>query len=235
MRRYLQGTLDFTCAVYAVINAVGCVRDLRLQEARGIFSATLDAFAARPLLWSAFIGNNTDHYWVIRYMLQRWCLMPPRPQAVFRPGGFACPVSDADAEPDASSVYLPERLPPRGPESPPGRLSDTARREAEAVRDALQGALQNGITPGRAVLARFHSFLPGVASPLVSHWTCIRSADSATLYLKDSSSEKDAVHCIGYDDLLPGAGLPKLRIVPESLYLLAPASGNAASGLRVRN
>jgi hypothetical protein len=235
MRRYLQGTLDFTCAIYAVINAVGCVRDQRLPEARGIFSATLDAFAARPQLWSAFTGNNTDHYWVVRYMLRRWCMTAPCLPAISRPGGFACPISDADAEPDIASAYLPERLPPRGPESPSGGLSDAARREAEAVRDVLREALPRGVTHGRAVAARFHRFLPGVASPLVSHWTCIRSADSASLYLKDSSAEKEAVHCIGYDDLLPDAGLPKLRIVPESLYLLTAPSDNSASGLRARN
>ncbi|MDR1686031.1 MAG: hypothetical protein LBR82_06280 [Desulfovibrio sp.] len=228
MRRYLQGTLDFSCAVYAAVNAIGCVRDLRLPEARDIFNTTLDAFAARPSLWAAFIRNNTDHYWVVRYMLRRWSLTAPRPQAVSRPGGFALPVSDADAEPDICSAYLPERLPPRGPESPPDRFSDAARREAEAVRAALREALQGGATPGRAVLARFHRFLPGVASPLVSHWTCIRSADNAGLYLKDSSAEKDAVHCIGYSDLLPDAGLPNLRIVPESLYLLTAASANSA-------
>ncbi|MDR2605053.1 MAG: hypothetical protein LBC55_06855 [Desulfovibrio sp.] len=235
MRRYLQGTLDFTCAVYAVINAVGCVRDLRLPEARGIFSATLNAFAARPLLWAAFTGNNTDHYWVVRYMLRRWCMTAPRPPAISRPGGFACPVSDADAEPDIAFAYLPERLPPRGPESPSGDMSDAARREAEAVRDALREALQSGTTPGRAVLARFHRFLPGVATPLVSHWTCINAADTATLYLKDSSAEKEAVHSISYDELLPEAGLPKLRSVPESLYLLAAPSDNAAPRLRGRH
>jgi hypothetical protein len=235
MRRYLQGTLDFTCAVYAVINAVGCVRDLRLTEARGIFSATLDAFAARPLLWSAFTGNHTDHYWVVRYMLRRWCMTVPCRQAVSRPGCFARPVSDADAEPDVASAYLPERLPPRGPKSPPGSFSDVARREAEAVRDVLREALPSGVIHGRAVVARFHRFLPGVASPLVSHWTCIRSADSASLYLKDSSAEKEAVHCIGCDDLLPDAGLPKLRIVPESLYLLTAPSDNSAPGLRARS
>jgi hypothetical protein len=224
MRRYLQGTLDFTCGIYAVINAVGCIRELRLPEARGIFNATLDAFAARPLLWGAFTRNNTDHYWVVRYMLQRWCLTVPCRPALSRPGGFALPVSDADVDPDIASAYLPERLPPRGPESPPGGLSDAARREAGAVRDALREALKSGGVPRRAVLARFHRFLPGVASPLVSHWTCIISADTAALYLKDSSAEKEAVHSIRYDDLLPDAGSPKLRIVPESLYLLAASS-----------
>ncbi|MDR2669611.1 MAG: hypothetical protein LBC14_06645 [Desulfovibrio sp.] len=234
MRRYLQGTLDFACAVYAVINAVGCVRDLRLPEARDIFSATLVDFAVRPLLWAAFTSNNTDHYWVIRYMLRRWCMTSPRRLEISCPGSFACPVSDADAEPNIDSAYLPERLPPRGPESPYGGFSDAARREAKAVCDALRKALQSGVTPGRAVLARFHRFLPGVAAPLVSHWTCINSVDTATLYLKDSSAEKEAVHSIRYDELLPEAELPKLRIVPESLYLLTAPSDKAASRLRVR-
>jgi hypothetical protein len=223
MRSYLQGTLDFACGIYAVINAVACVRGLRLTEARSIFSATLEAFAARPLLWTAFTRNRTDHYWVIRYMLRRWCLSGPCRLEISRPGGFASPISDADAEPDATAAYLPECLPPRGPETPdalPGCLSGAARREAEAVRDALRDALQNRATPGRAVLARFHRFQPGAASPMVSHWTCIGSADAAALYLKDSSTDEEAVHVIRHDDLLPGNGLPSLRIVPESLYLL---------------
>ncbi|MDR1945736.1 MAG: hypothetical protein LBQ51_01015 [Desulfovibrio sp.] len=224
MRRYLQGTLDYACGIYAVINAVACVHDLRLPEARKIFNATMEDFATRPAPWAAFIRNRTDHYWVIRYMLRRWCLREPCGLEISRPGGFAAPISDADLEPGGDTVYLPERCPPRGPKNPgdqPGALSDTARREVEAVRRALRDALKGGTASGKAVLVRFHRFLPDSgAVPLVSHWTSIRSADAGTLYLHDASAEKKAVHAVKFDDLLPEKGMPALRIVPESLYMI---------------
>ncbi|MDL2315921.1 hypothetical protein LJC59_02440 [Desulfovibrio sp. OttesenSCG-928-A18] len=74
MRRYMQGTLDYACAVYAVINAVSALHGIELTPARSMFRESQLAFSERPALWRHFLQNDTDHYWVVRYMLRRWCL-----------------------------------------------------------------------------------------------------------------------------------------------------------------
>ena len=43
MRRYMQGTLDFTCAVYAVINSLSVIHNLDLATGRMILAETLQA------------------------------------------------------------------------------------------------------------------------------------------------------------------------------------------------
>lgn len=88
MRRYLQGTLDFCCGVYAVLNALSCMYSIDLQTGRKIFQQTLYEFSSFQDVWPRFLRNETDHYWVIRYLLQHRCMGAP----YFT--GFTQPFSD---------------------------------------------------------------------------------------------------------------------------------------------
>ncbi|MDR1125945.1 MAG: hypothetical protein LBM64_07820 [Deltaproteobacteria bacterium] len=80
MKAYHQGQLDFCCAIYAFINALKLVAGFGLADGRRILGETLREISARPALWEPFLDNNTDHYWVVRYLLGRYC----------RSGRFAC-------------------------------------------------------------------------------------------------------------------------------------------------
>lgn len=77
MRRYLQGTLDFACGVYAVINGLSITHDIPLADARVIFQDTHMALAANPAVWSRYLKNETDHYWLVRILLRQVCLRQP--------------------------------------------------------------------------------------------------------------------------------------------------------------
>jgi hypothetical protein len=218
MRRYLQGTLDFACAIYAVINALACTRGLNLADARKIYGETSLALSGRPALWSAFLRNHTDHYWLVRYMVGRWCVDPPhrlRPVQPFSscllPGGKLSELTGAD-------LYLPEKESPAGPSS-----LAFADREARAIWDAAVAwfGRESGAAEKRTAVLRFHRFLPGVAAPVVSHWTTALRLERDALSLHDASSESGALLALEKDVLVPGPGARALvRIVPESLLLL---------------
>ena len=77
MRRYMQGTLDFTCGIYAVVNALSCIYGLELAQAKKIFQETLQTLSGQETIWNSFLSNETDHYWLVRWLLGRWCLSPP--------------------------------------------------------------------------------------------------------------------------------------------------------------
>ena len=83
MKAYHQGQLDFFCAVHAFINALKLLAGLDLADGRRILGETLREFSVRPLLWEPFLNNHTDHYWVVRYLLGRYC----------RTGRFTCRVA----------------------------------------------------------------------------------------------------------------------------------------------
>ena len=77
MRRYLQGTLDFACGIYAVINALSLTHDIPLSDARRIFQDTHLALSANSWLWKKFLRNETDHYWLVRILLSQLCTSRP--------------------------------------------------------------------------------------------------------------------------------------------------------------
>jgi hypothetical protein len=224
MRQYFQGTLDFACGLYAVMNALACIHSLDLARARSLFQEFLGVLPAYPALWRAFLRNETDHYWLIRHSLARWCSTPPLACAAEQPFSV-CLLPRPEDSLDAARLYLPEREVPRGPASP-----EEARGEARAVWTILRARFdsdshKNGIFPVRhAAIFRFHRFLPGVSQPIVSHWTTACRLHDDTLYLHDASAEKEALHTIAAADCAATASSsPLIRIVPESLIFLAQA------------
>ena len=219
-RRYLQGTLDFACAIYAVINALSCSHGLDLAGGRRIFQETAISLAEAPDLWKRFLRYETDHYWLVRYMLGRWCCAEPWRLAARQP--FSDCLLPGGEAPDlaGAELFLPEKEEDHGP-----ILHDKARKEAASVWRALEDWFggRSGERPRRTALLRFHRFLFHETPPVVSHWTTARRLEDGVLHLHDASSEKSALVALEKSALLPGDGTRGLiRIVPESLVLLEP-------------
>ena len=218
MRRYLQGTLDFACGIYAVINALSCLRGLDLAGARRVFQETQISLASRPGLWARFSRNETDHYWLVRYMLQRWCLEPPYRLHFFQPFSDCLLPGPQALDLDRASMFLPEARQPDGPPS-----FEKTRSEAEASwKEVCSWFLDEREEKSRkAAILRFHRFIPGVVQPVVSHWTTVRAANTDCLYLHDASAEQGALYTLEHKVLLPDQQRrAPVRIVPESILLL---------------
>ena len=223
-RRYLQGTLDFACAIYAVINALAHIRGLDLAGARRVFQETEISLAGAPDLWKSFLRNETDHYWLVRYMLERWCGSAPWKLNIRQP--FSNCLLPGGGETDLAGVklFLPEAENAQGPDA-----AGKAGKEAASVWQALEEWFDDpsGNRPRRAALLRFHRFLFHECPPVVSHWTTARGMTDGILRLHDASSEANALFSLEKDVLLPedgGRGL--IRIVPESVVLLEAGQEN---------
>lgn len=221
MRRYLQGTLDFACGVYAVVNALSCTHSIDLNKARLIFQESLEEMAGRPDLFRAFCRNATDHYWLVRCMLARAHSRYGCSLELFQPfSNCLLPTTENESSLQAPflGLYLPENAPPQGPAS-----LETARQEALAVWQAFSFWLEGPAgRQKRAAVFRFHRFLPSCPAPVVSHWTTGQSIAKNTLILHDASSEQGALTEIEQRTLLPGGSFrPLLRIVPESVTLIS--------------
>lgn len=220
MRRYIQGTLDFACGIYAVINAFSHIHALNLSGARRMFMECQLELSADYRVWKSYLRNETDHYWLVRHLLHRW---GPGGRAIAGAGlAVSCPFDgqiapgEADGDIAAAAMYLPERHPPAGPPS-----LDQAEAEALLVWQTLSRWFEAG-ADGRAALLRFHRFLPMIYEPVVSHWTCVRAMTADVAFLLDASAEDRALHELERRSLMPGSGARALlRIVPESIYLLS--------------
>jgi len=221
----MQGTLDFTCGIYAVINALSCIYGLKLAQAKKIFQETMQTLSGQEKIWNSFLYNETDHYWLVRWLLGRWCSEPPWKLDVRQP--FADCLLPESRKSDCCTgvdLYLPEIHAPGGPTCPAAAQS-----EALAVWNALADWLSKQEGSSRAALLRFHRFVPGGHEPLVSHWTTARAANDRTILLHDASAEPGALFVLERRSLLPEmqhAAL--LRIVPESIALLSRSAKTSA-------
>lgn len=223
-RRYLQGTLDFACAIYAVINALAHTRGLDLAGARRMFQETEISLAESPELWKSFLRNETDHYWLVRYMLDRWCGSAPWKLSIRQPFSDCLLPGKGGADLTGVKLFLPEAENAQGPASP-----DKAGKEAASVWRALAEWFDDRAEnrPKRAALLRFHRFLFHECPPVVSHWTTVRGLTGDVLRLHDASSEATALFSLEKDVLLPENGSRGLiRIVPESVVLLEAGQQN---------
>ena len=226
MRRYLQGTLDFHCGIYCVVNALSALYGIDLSLARFILADTVLHFSRYPELHEAFLFNRTDHYWVVAYMLARFGTAGRFPLNARQPFGNRWLVEPPVDSPFSSdrlageylkqvSLYLPEPKPDRVGEAKNLALAwDTMHRWLEQGNGSKK--------PTRAVLLRFHRFLPGVEGPVVSHWTTALRSLGEMLTLFDASGESKAIHAINRSEVLPDkGGFRNIRIVPESIVLLS--------------
>lgn len=219
-RRYLQGTLDFHCGIYSVINALACLRDVRLQTARTILSESVLALAPYPDLLKAFLRNETDHYWMVAYCLSRWTHIAPfNVQYSQLWGDTWVPEKESSPEDilEGANLYLPEIPITYADKTIEKRHLD---RVWNGIADWLRPNLPHKVT--RAVIFRFHYYLRGEFTPLVSHWTTAIQVARQQLILHDASGNEQAIHALSYNEMLAVArpGANAIRIVPESVILL---------------
>lgn len=220
MRCYFQGTLDYACGIYAVINALSCTHGLDLAAARRILQEFFECLPGNPGLWRAFIRNETDHYWLIRRCLSRWCLGAHWEYKAQQPFSECLMPERQWVELNGVSAYLPEREAPRGPANAE-KAGNEARAVWAALHDWFESHLATGNRPRRVAILRFHRFLPGMEQPVISHWTTVQGLQGGVLMLHDASSERHAIRSISRMDCVPAnAALSMVRIVPESVILL---------------
>ncbi len=223
MRRYKQGTLDFYCAAYAVVNALARLRCIDMTQARDLLCDFLLTLSGAPALLNAFMRNETDHYWVVRYLMARWCREHPRKIALQQPFS-QCLLPDERA---VDLLTMAQSNPFFLPEAPlPGSRRTRAQQKAfRAAGENVWNTLESWMgTPEKAVshtaIFRFHRFMMGREEPIVSHWTTGSYLCGEVLFLHDSSGEENALHSLGKDDLLLEQEWPVVWIVPESVLLL---------------
>ncbi len=213
----MQGTLDYACAVYAVINALSAVHNLDLAGGRRILAETLYDLSLHPCLWRAFLHNETDHYWLIDYCLARWCRQGKWRLRAMRP--FA-------PDPDHWDNLDDSKPPLFRIDGPGDNLHDPRPRGAEAdgTVDRIFQVLNEHLGPEtgqtRAALLRFLRFIPGSPLPIVLHWTTAIQVVDNSIFLHDSSSEPGALHVLERGLLTAKFGSANLFIEPESITLL---------------
>lgn len=71
MLPFHQGQLDVFCAIYAVLNALRLLRDIRPLAARAILHDTLYKLAADPKLFRQVLEQETDYYDLIDELLAK--------------------------------------------------------------------------------------------------------------------------------------------------------------------
>lgn len=207
-----------------MINALAHIRGLDLAGARRMFQETEISLAEAPDLWKSFLRNETDHYWLVRYMLERWCCSAPWKLNILQPFAECLLPGKGGLDLAGAKLFLPEVESAQGPAAP-----DKAGQEAASVWRALAEWFdeRSGKLPKRAALLRFHRFLFHECPPVVSHWTTVRGLAGDVLRLHDASSEANALFSLEKDALLPEDGSRGLiRIVPESVVLLEAGPEN---------
>ena len=108
MKIYHQGQLDFFCAIYAVINAIGITHGMSLQDGRHILATCINELAEHKKILETLTTNATDHHWIVGYLLGRFC----------HSGRFAFKVGKLPLKPMSIAVHANSKL-----ELPDGNLT----------------------------------------------------------------------------------------------------------------
>ncbi len=179
--------MDYFCAIYSVINALRLTHGISLAESRDILGTALREISAIPHLWEALLENQTDHHWVVRYMLGRFCATGNRKLRVAR-----LPLSYADVL-SAGSATLPGRHGQAANAMQPGArldhlLSDgSGHAEAPGFNPAMAVA-SGSLQEGAATLA------PGKPDGLTAEQICRRLPFAAPEPLSLGSLRDDALY-----------------------------------------
>lgn len=230
MNPYHQGQLDFFCAIYSFINSARLLYGLQLERCREILATALQEISERPALWYTMLGNQTDHHWVLPYMLGRFG----------GPGGLPMRVAQLPekpllniSEPDDKELCEWLRLAPPepinlnmlGPEHiyrpdvefginmplPDLRTAPASRQwSPEKLWELLQRWLPSKKFMGSfsapqkqqcCVILRFHRFLLYQPTPAISHWTSGQHFAKNILHLFDCTANKEATHSLNLQEL----------------------------------
>ena len=222
MRIYYQGQLDFFCAVYATINALGILGPIPLVSARNAFADILDGIAGHKELWEATTRNDSDFYWLVKYALAWFTTSKGFPKYsvsqpfVQRDASF----SSEEALNLTTAVPYKQRSAVR---AHPNTIWHTLENWLPRQRPPGSGA-EDGNAQKRAVILRFHRYMRPDTSPFVMHWSAADTLTDDELLLRDASCEQSALHSLARkevvfqpDDIHGGA---LLHIEPESLFLI---------------
>lgn len=224
MNPYHQGQLDFFCAVYAFINAARLLFGIQLGQARDILATALHEISAQPVLWNALLRNQTDHHWVISYMLGRFANAGSLPM---RAGKL--PEKPLPRLREARSQEIHDWLelsPPKavnlaalGPEHmfTPGVefgyhmpwVDPEKRSKRQWQQEDLWWLCQNWLPSrnfldilgpqkkqDRCIILRFHRFLPPHPAPLICHWSTGHNFTKDNLNLFDCTANKEGTHIL---------------------------------------
>lgn len=71
MLPFHQGQLDVFCAIYAVLNGLRLLRDIRPLVARDILHDTLLGLAAEPEVFRQVLHQETDYYDLVDQLLEK--------------------------------------------------------------------------------------------------------------------------------------------------------------------
>ena len=209
--RFYQGQLDFFCAAYAILNAMGGLYGLSVSQARALFADIMDRVGVHSWLLSATWRNDTDFYWLVEYMLAEFRRHPAFPLHVQRPFGPFPPETTLD---EIRLRRLPSATQPK-----PEQFWNT-------VRDWLPGRNPNmsETAATRSCVLRFHRYWSFAQKPLVSHWTCGEWQSGDALFLRDASKEEGALHSLPISQVaLAESGVSEhcfILLEPESLFLI---------------
>jgi hypothetical protein len=251
MKIYHQGQLDFFCAIYAVINALGITYGMSLQDGRHILGACIKELAEHKNILAALTSNATDHHWIVGYLLGRFCRsgrfalkvakLPPKLPSLATDAWLNLDSPEAISLNDISEqdMWAEVRsfsgsfsgLETQGLDKPPG-----PRWRAENLWTLLQGWLPSrgllGVlgTPklqDRCILLRFHRFFPQAQGPLISHWSTGRNFSKDILHLADCTSNPKALHALPLKECVMDSrdlgGERQIGIEPESVWFLEKA------------
>jgi len=241
LKPYYQGQLDYFCAIYALINALRLTRGLQLHQGRDILGSALLELSARPLLWRSLLQNRTDSYWLVDYLLGRFC----------RDGALALrvgklPLRSSSPIGDLSQKGLAQWLELQSPQ--PVYLEDLREEDlyrstvfegtgtglpwsGEDLRQLLRlwlpggllSSISSGLSSRRCLLLRFHRFI-APETLLISHWSTGREFQRQGITLFDCTISQKAIHhlplrrCAFHPEKLGRERL--LALEPESLYFL---------------
>jgi len=220
---YHQGQLDFFCAVYAAINALGILRPISLAPARNAFADILEGIAGHKRLWEATTRNASDFHWLVKYSLARLMRSEGFPvYSVTQPFHPADPFSpEASLDLNMAAPYRPVSSQRVAPRSIWHVLENWLPRRRPGDNPAEDSARK------RAAILRFQRYMRPGTPPFVLHWSAADALTDAELLLRDASREQDALHSLPREQVVFHAdGIHSnalLHIEPESLFLLEHA------------
>lgn len=220
---YHQGQLDFFCAIYAFINALRLMFGIQLNQAREILATALDEISAQPRLWEAMLRNQTDHHWVVPYLLGRFCNGPSlglraatlplgKPKELSTWGiqdwlGLSRP-APCKLE-DIAVGDLHSELMEFGPDLAINGLRKPVEAYSKWQTSELWPVLQNWLPSRglfgkfgsshkqkRCLILRFHRFISYQPAPIVSHWSTGQEFHKETMQLYDCTANRQATHSL---------------------------------------
>lgn len=197
---FFQGKMDNFCAIYAVINTIHLLRNVKVLDARTILNEALFEESRNPLAFLQLLNHRVDYSKLVERMLDRW-------SSAYR-FSFSRPFA-----PLYEQEIQKENFQPYINESP------------QVCTEVLWKTLEKNVNTreNKIVLFRFCRFSPGESAPIVDHWSTIcdiqKDADgnNPRLQLFDCSIESSGRYSLPKDIIFsaPFGALPPLPLMSD--------------------